>query len=305
MPGVRCATSLSSSNANTTVSSRLCILTTRQNSLVVISTAACVRKALSSPALHRTRQSRTDWRKISTKSCLLAYGAFSIMPRCVRSCGARLLTTLCTYSTSHRHGRLVLLLHMKLRMEMCLMSASFACLAVFATLPHHKKLENKAMRATNLGHIGYGKYRLLLPGLEYKIFIATSVKFDEEVFDNATDAAKEVTGISNAAGGDDIISNANPLLDSDDVDVNTQDMPIKTTMFKDRRWTKLVATLLEPVQRRAHGFLPLARHELQTRRLSLWIWRLPTRTNGSKPLTRKSARWRMQTPGPWFHTSPV
>jgi hypothetical protein len=94
----------------------------------VISTAACVRKALSSPALHSTRQSRTDWRKISTKSCLLAYGAFSIMPRCVRSCGARLLTTLCTYSTSHRHDRLVMLLHMKLHMEICLMSASFACL---------------------------------------------------------------------------------------------------------------------------------------------------------------------------------
>jgi transposase InsO family protein len=54
--------------------------------------------------------------------------AFSIMPRWVRSCGARLLTTLCTYSTSHRHGRLVILLHMKLHMEMCLMSASFACL---------------------------------------------------------------------------------------------------------------------------------------------------------------------------------
>jgi hypothetical protein len=99
------------------------------------------------------------------------------------------------------------------------------------------------VRTTNLGHISHGKYRLLLPGLEYKIFIATSVKFDDEVFDNAADAAKEVTGISNAAGGDDIISNANPLLDSDDVDededepvanlnavpqvasVNTQDMP--------------------------------------------------------------------------------
>jgi transposase InsO family protein len=79
----------------------------------------------------------------------------------------------------------------------------FDC-TVFATLPHPKKLKNKAVRATSLGHIGYGKYRLLLPGPECKIFIATSVKFDEEVFDNAADAAKEVTGISNAAGGDDI-----------------------------------------------------------------------------------------------------
>jgi hypothetical protein len=118
----------------------------------------------------------------------------------------------------------------------------FGC-AAFPTLPHPKKLDNKAVRATNLGHIGYGKYRLLLPGPEYKIFIATSVKFDKEVSDNAADAAKEVTGISNAAGGDDIISNAKPLLDSDDVDededesvanpnavpqvasFNTQDMP--------------------------------------------------------------------------------
>jgi hypothetical protein len=37
------------------------------------------------------------------------------------------------------------------------------CVA-FATLPHLKKLDDKAVRATNLGHIGYGKYRLLLPG---------------------------------------------------------------------------------------------------------------------------------------------
>jgi transposase InsO family protein len=34
----------------------------------------------------------------------------------------------------------------------------------FATLPHPKKLNDKAVRAANLGHIGYGKYRLLLPG---------------------------------------------------------------------------------------------------------------------------------------------
>jgi hypothetical protein len=39
----------------------------------------------------------------------------------------------------------------------------FGCVA-FATLPHPKKLDDKAVCATNLGHIGYGKYRLLLPG---------------------------------------------------------------------------------------------------------------------------------------------
>jgi hypothetical protein len=31
----------------------------------------------------------------------------------------------------------------------------FGCVA-FATLPHTKKLDDKAVRATNLGHIGYG-----------------------------------------------------------------------------------------------------------------------------------------------------
>jgi hypothetical protein len=40
-----------------------------------------------------------------------------------------------------------------------------------------------ALCLINLGHIGYGKYRLLLPGSDYKIFVATSVKFDEQVFD--------------------------------------------------------------------------------------------------------------------------
>jgi hypothetical protein len=90
--------------------------------------------------------------------------------------------------------------------------------AVLATLPYPKKLEDKAVRATNLRHIGYGKYRLLLPGPDFKIFIAISVKFDEEDFGNAADAAKEVTGISKAVGGDEVISNAKPLLDSDDGD---------------------------------------------------------------------------------------
>jgi hypothetical protein len=66
----------------------------------------------------------------------------------------------------------------------------FGCVA-FAKLPHPKMLDEKAVRATNLGHIGYGKYRLLLPGPDYKIFVATSVNFDEKVFDSAADAVKE------------------------------------------------------------------------------------------------------------------
>jgi hypothetical protein len=66
----------------------------------------------------------------------------------------------------------------------------FGCVA-FATLPHPKNLNDKALRAINLGHIGYGEYRLLLPGPDDKIFVATSVKFDEQVFDFAADAVKE------------------------------------------------------------------------------------------------------------------
>jgi hypothetical protein len=93
----------------------------------------------------------------------------------------------------------------------------FGCVA-FAKLPHPKKLEDKAVRATNLGHIGYGKYHLLLPGPDHKIFVATSVKFDEQVFDFAADAVKEVTGIRNITGGDDIISDDMRLLTNDDED---------------------------------------------------------------------------------------
>jgi hypothetical protein len=107
---------------------------------------------------------------------------------------------------------------MKLHMALCLMSASFrvfGCVA-FATLPHPKKLDDKAVRATNLGHIGYGKYRLLLLGPDYKIFDATSVKFDEQMFDFAADAVKEVTGTRNISGGNDIISDDMRLLADDD-----------------------------------------------------------------------------------------
>jgi Reverse transcriptase (RNA-dependent DNA polymerase) len=93
----------------------------------------------------------------------------------------------------------------------------FGCVA-FATIPHPKKLDDKAVRATNLGHIGYGKYRLLLPGPDYKIFFATSVKFDEQVFDFAAAAVTEVTDIRNITGGDDIISDDMRFLANDDED---------------------------------------------------------------------------------------
>jgi hypothetical protein len=44
------------------------------------------------------------------------------------------------------------------------------------------------------------------------------VKFDEQMFDFAADAAKEVTGIRNITGGDDIISDNMRLLADDDDD---------------------------------------------------------------------------------------
>jgi hypothetical protein len=44
------------------------------------------------------------------------------------------------------------------------------------------------------------------------------VKFDEQVFDFAADAVKEVTGIRNITGGDDIISDDMRLLADDDDD---------------------------------------------------------------------------------------
>jgi hypothetical protein len=93
----------------------------------------------------------------------------------------------------------------------------FSCVA-FSTLSHPKKLDDKAVRATNLIHISYGKYRLLLPGFDYKIFVATSVKFDEQVYDFAADAVREATGIRNITGGDDIISDDMRLLADDDSD---------------------------------------------------------------------------------------
>jgi hypothetical protein len=81
----------------------------------------------------------------------------------------------------------------------------FGC-ASFAMLSHPQKLYDKAVRATNLGCIGSGNYRLLLPGPDYKILVATSVKFDKKVFNFAANAVQKVTDIRNITGGDDTIS---------------------------------------------------------------------------------------------------
>jgi Integrase core domain len=57
----------------------------------------------------------------------------------------------------------------------------FGCDA-FATRPNAKKIEDNSLRTTKLGHIGHGKYRLLLPGSDDKVLISTSVVFDENMF---------------------------------------------------------------------------------------------------------------------------
>jgi hypothetical protein len=160
----------------------------------------------------------------------------------------------------------------------------FGCVA-FATLPRPKKLDDKTVRATNLGHIGYGEYRLLLPGPDYKIFIAISVKFDEQVFDFAADVVKEVTDIRNITVGDEIISDDMGLLADDDENENDYAKGSKAAPPVDaqnshnhdgdfkarrrRRWSKVDATRYETVHRHRHGILPLTQLRLQTRQLSL------------------------------------
>jgi hypothetical protein len=158
----------------------------------------------------------------------------------------------------------------------------FCCVA-FATLPHPKKHDDKAVRSTNLGPLGYGKYLMLLPGPDYKIFVTTSVKFDEQVFDFAVDAVKEVTGIRSITGSDDIIRDDMRLLANDDEDehaevskyappVDAQTRTITLTISKARRWRKwrtLDATRYATVHRHRHEILPHTQLILHTRRLSL------------------------------------
>jgi hypothetical protein len=190
-----------------------------------------------------------------------------------------------------------------------------------ATLQHPNKLDDKAVCAANLGHIGYGKYRLLLPGPVYKIFAATFLKFDEQVFDFAADAVKEVTGIRNITGDDDIISDEMRLLANNDegeeefaevskaappVDAQTVTITLAMSQARRwRRWRKFDATRYGTVHRYRHGIFPLTQLILQNRRLSLRLQRLPTRTSGSRLFKRRLARLTTQAPGPWFHTSLV
>jgi hypothetical protein len=184
------------------------MLTMRQNSLMSISTAVYVRMVLSSPALHRTRQIQTDRRKNSTKfsfarvRCPLDYAKMGqVMLGEASHHAVALLNIIPSRSldniTPHESANGILSNVSKLRV--------FGC-AVFVPLPHPRKLDNKEARAANLGHIGYVKCRLLLPGHDYRIFIAISVKFDVEVFDFAADSAKNVTGKGNTTEDDDTFS---------------------------------------------------------------------------------------------------
>jgi hypothetical protein len=102
---------------------------------------------------------------------LLALVAFSITLAWIKLCAEKLPTTPCTYSNSRRQDILATSLRMKLRMALCLMSATFACLAV-SPLQRSNIIRDSTTRhcaLPNLGHIGYGKYRLLLSGPDYKI----------------------------------------------------------------------------------------------------------------------------------------
>jgi ABC-type maltose transport system permease subunit len=146
MLAVCCAISSSSSGASTTDSSSQCMLKTRQSLLVVISTAASASRASTLSALRHIHRNLTDWQKTSTRSCLLAFVAFSITLAWIRICGEKLLTTPCTYSTSRRQDLLATsrrqdlltaLLRMKLHMALCMMSAIFACLAMSPLQPSH------------------------------------------------------------------------------------------------------------------------------------------------------------------------
>jgi Reverse transcriptase (RNA-dependent DNA polymerase) len=128
---VRCVILSSSSSSSTTASSSPCMLTTRQSLLVVISTAASASSASSLPALRRFYRNPSDSQKTSIRFCLLAFVAFSIPPAWIWLCGEKLPTTPYTYSTSRRQDPLATSLRKKLRMALCLMSASFACLAVW------------------------------------------------------------------------------------------------------------------------------------------------------------------------------
>jgi hypothetical protein len=188
----------------------------------------------------------------------------------------------------------------------------------FATLPHPKKLDDKAVRATNLGHIGYGKYRLLLPGPHYKIFFATFVKFDEQVFDFASDAVKEVTGTRNITGGDDIISDDMRLLAKNDEDEDqfaevSKAAPPVDAQNNDNHAVDAKGQDVEDIRRyplRNRTQTPawnLAAHAIQNLD-SPTISSALASTNKDKwleAIDKRLARWRTQAPVPWFHTSLV
>jgi hypothetical protein len=124
---VRCVISSSSSSASTTASSSPCMLTTGQSLLVVISTAAFAIKFTGSAPYSPESNGLAE---TSIRFSLLAFVAFSITLAWIRSFGEKLPTTPYTYSTSRRQDLLAKSLRMKLHMALCLMSASFACLAV-------------------------------------------------------------------------------------------------------------------------------------------------------------------------------
>jgi hypothetical protein len=137
----------------------------------------------------------------------------------------------------------------------------------------------------------------------------------------AADAVKEVTGIRNITGGDDIISDDMRLLANGDegedafAEVSKAAPPVDAQNSDNHAGDVKGQEVKEEEEIRRY---PLrSRTQTPARNLSAHATHTPesptissalastTRTSGSRLLTRRLARWRMQAPGPWFHTSLV
>jgi hypothetical protein len=133
--------------------------------------------------------------------------------------GTKLPTTPCTYSTSRRQDLLAPSLRMKLRMALCLMSESFACLAVSPFPPSHiQEAQRQGSSRYQHGSHWLRKVSSAAAGTRLHDISRDLCEVDEQVLDFAADAVKEVTGIRNITGGEEIISHDKRLLVDDDED---------------------------------------------------------------------------------------
>jgi hypothetical protein len=144
------------SSASTTASSSPCVLTTRQSILVVISTAASASRASGLPALRRIHRNPVDSQKSSIRiffarvRCLLDHFG---MDKVIWGEAAHHAVRLLNITPSRSLGNIIP--HEAAYGVVPDVSKLFVfgCVS-FATLSHPKKLDDKAVRATNLGHFG-------------------------------------------------------------------------------------------------------------------------------------------------------